>query len=128
MEPTVIRGSSDPYGSWKMICIRRRILRSASGLSLPSVDAVEGDRPLGWIAEADQCPPGRALAAAGLADQPERLAAADLEVDAVDRLDGPDLGLEDARPNWEMDLEVPDLDQVAVLGRLGFGSGGPARS
>ncbi len=33
MEPTVIRGSSEPYGSWKMICILRRILRSSPGLS-----------------------------------------------------------------------------------------------
>ena len=35
IEPTVIRGSSEPYGSWKMICIRRRILRSCSGFSVP---------------------------------------------------------------------------------------------
>ena len=34
VEPTVIRGSSEPYGSWKMICMRRRILRRASGLRL----------------------------------------------------------------------------------------------
>ena len=31
--PTVMRGSNDPYGSWKMICIRRRILRSGPDFS-----------------------------------------------------------------------------------------------
>ena len=30
MSPTVMRGSSDEYGSWKTICISRRILRSSS--------------------------------------------------------------------------------------------------
>ena len=30
MSPTVMRGSSDEYGSWKTICISRRIRRSSS--------------------------------------------------------------------------------------------------
>ena len=34
IELTVMRGSSEPYGSWKMICIRRRYLRSSSVLRL----------------------------------------------------------------------------------------------
>ena len=34
IDPTVIRGSSEPYGSWKMICIRRRYLRSSPGSSV----------------------------------------------------------------------------------------------
>ena len=114
--PTVIRGSSEPYGSWKMICIRRRILRSPSDLRLDQVDAVEGDLALRRLAQPDQRAPGRALAAAGLADQPERLAATDGERDAVDRLHRPDGLLEDARADREVDLEVLDLDQV-VLGR-----------
>jgi len=36
IEPTVMRGSSDPYGSWKMICIRRRRRRSSFDLRLVS--------------------------------------------------------------------------------------------
>ena len=77
---------------------------------------------LGRLAQADQRAAGRALAAAGLADQPERLAPADLEGDAVDGLDRPDLGLEDARPDREVDLEVLDLDEVWLrLGGCGPG-------
>ena len=30
MSPTVIRGSSDEYGSWKTICMSRRIFLSVS--------------------------------------------------------------------------------------------------
>ena len=30
MSPTVMRGSSDEYGSWKTICISRRIRRMSS--------------------------------------------------------------------------------------------------
>src|SRR5436190_13014546 len=36
MFPTVIRGFSDAYGSWKLICIRRRILRICSPPSFVS--------------------------------------------------------------------------------------------
>src|SRR5437773_2900379 len=36
MLPTVIRGFSDAYGSWKIICIRRRILRICSPPSFVS--------------------------------------------------------------------------------------------
>src|SRR5437762_5947190 len=36
MLPTVIRGFSDAYGSWKIICMRRRILRICSPPSLVS--------------------------------------------------------------------------------------------
>src|SRR5450759_896554 len=63
--------------------------------------------------------PGGALAAAALADQAERLAAADLEVDAVDRVHGAHLVLEDdAAGDGEVDPEVLDRDQglVAVAG------------
>ena len=122
IEPTVIRGSSDPYGSWKMICMRRRIRRNSFALQATEVDAVETDRALRRLAQADHRPPGRALAAAGLADQPERLALAYLEADPVHGLDGADLGLEDARPDREVDLEILDLDEV-LLRLRGSGSG-----
>ena len=90
------------------------------------VDAVEPDGPAGRVAEPDHRPADRALAAAGLADQAERLAAADRERRPVDRLDGPLLGLEDPRPDREVDSQVVDLDQVGriVGGALGaFGAG-----
>src|SRR5450759_436801 len=59
--------------------------------------------------------PGGALAAAALADQAQRLAAADLEVDAVDRVHGSHLVLEDdAAGDGEVDPEVFDRDQGLV--------------
>ena len=36
MFPTVMRGSSDEYGSWKTICMSCRIFRSSSPLSCVS--------------------------------------------------------------------------------------------
>ena len=122
IEPTVIRGSSDPYGSWKMICIRRRILRRASDLSVPrsmpskrTVPEVASRRRINRAAR-------RALAATGLADESEGLALAHLEGDAVDGLHRPDLALEDPLADREIDLEVLDLDEVGLVrGRGGIG-------
>src|SRR6185503_3584580 len=70
------------------------------------VDPVEPDRARGGLAQADQRPAGRALAAAGFADEPEGLAAANLEADVVDGADLPLDVLEDAGPDREVDLEV----------------------
>src|SRR5204863_3864090 len=81
------------------------------------VDTVEADRPARRIAQPDHRPPDRALAAARLADQPEGLAAADLEGDAVDRLDRRLGRREDAAADREMDLDVVDLDQVRRIVR-----------
>jgi len=44
-----------------------------------------GDRARSRLEQSDERPAERRLAAAALADQPERLAGANLEVDAVDR-------------------------------------------
>ena len=41
MSPTVIRGSSDANGSWKIICIFRRTRRSAAAAQLRDVLPVE---------------------------------------------------------------------------------------
>ena len=51
------------------------------------VAALELDRAGGRIVEPQDRAAGGGLAAAGLADEPERLALADLEADVVDRLD-----------------------------------------
>ena len=64
------------------------------------------------VEQARDQPRGRALAAAGLADDPERLAALDVEVDAVDGLHRADFALED---DPARDREV--LDQIAHLRR-----------
>ena len=75
MSLTGIRGLSDPNGSWKMICILRRSGRSSSALMCGDVPAVER-RPcpaVGSIRRRSDPAEGR-LAAAGLADEAERLA------------------------------------------------------
>ena len=63
--------------------------------------------------------PGRRLAAAGLADQPQRLALADLEADAVDRLDVPDHAAKQAALDREVLLDVADVQQD-VARRVGW--------
>ena len=86
MSLTGMRGLSEPTGSWKMICIRRRMrLRSrplSAGTSRPSNVTAAGR---GLEAE-DESAEGR-LAAAGLADEPERLAPVDVEGDIVHGVD-----------------------------------------
>ena len=59
-------------------------------------------------------PPDRRLAAAGLPDEAERLAPADVEVDPVDRLDRGDLALQDPA------LDREDLDQIVDLDEVGL--------
>ena len=77
--------------------------------------AVELDRARGRVEEPDHEAGDRALPAAGLADEAEGLAAAELERDAVDRLHRADLLLED---DAARDREV--LDEVVDLEEGGF--------
>ena len=75
--------------------------------------------------------PGGALAAAAFADQAERLAAPDLEVDAVDRVHGAHLvPKDDAAGDGEVDPEVLDRDQglAAAGGGTHAGISAPAIS
>ena len=79
---TVMRGLSDEYGSWNTIWIRRRVARLALRRERRTLVAdLAGCRRV----EADDAASERRLAAARLADEPERLAPGELEVDAVDR-------------------------------------------
>jgi hypothetical protein len=83
ISPTVMRGFSEAYGSWKMICIWRRSAaqrRVAAARSWPSKRTVPA---VGSISAAP-AGPGR-LAAAGFAHQPSVSPRADVEADAVDR-------------------------------------------
>ena len=84
--PTVCRGLSDEYGSWKIICISRRTGRMSRGAELRDVAAVEADRARRRLEQLQHQPRGRRLAAAGLADDAERLAAAHAERDVLDRV------------------------------------------
>ncbi len=53
MLPTVMRGLSEPYGSWKIICTRRRIWRSSSpwsaARSLPSKKMLPAVAGCSWV-------------------------------------------------------------------------------
>ena len=76
--------------------------------------AVELDRPGGRLDEPQDEPTDGRLAAARLADQAERLAAPDVEADAVDGLDRGDRPLHDPAPDREVLDEVPDPDERAI--------------
>ena len=74
--PAVIRGFRLAYGSWKIICIRRRMLAESGPAEPGEVGAVEDDPALRRLVQPDDGSACRALAAARLADEAERLAAA----------------------------------------------------
>ena len=95
IEPTRFRGLSDAYGSWNTICISRRIGRRSRR------ERCEMSRPSNSIfPSVSSCRrtmqrPSVDLPQPGLADQPERLARADVERDVVDGVHAGDLALDD---------------------------------
>ena len=80
-------------------------------LEVRDVLVLEPDRARRRLDQAEQEPAHGRLPAAGFADEPERLAAADLEVDPVHGLHEPDRALEDPAPDREVLDEVADLDE-----------------
>ena len=80
-----MRGLSEEYGSWKIICIWRRSGRSrsrgrvATSTTSPLVGA-EQDLARGRLDRAQDAARGRRLAAAALADQAQRLASLDVKL------------------------------------------------
>ena len=85
ISPTVMRGLSDAYGSWKTICMRRRSGRIVDWRGVGDVLCRRRRIvPAVGLVDARDQPRERRLAAAGLADQADGLAAADREVDAID--------------------------------------------
>ena len=95
MRPTVMRGFSDEYGSWKTIWmsarygrIARRLKRARSAgpeAALIENLALDLDAVTHRAQDVDDGAADGRLAAAGFADEPERLAATERERDAVDR-------------------------------------------
>ena len=75
------------------------------------VDAFELDHAGGRLEKADQRPAERRLAAAGLPDEPDGLAAEDVEVDAVDGLQLADRALENALPDGKVLLDRARPDE-----------------
>ena len=111
IEPTVIRGFRLACGSWKIICIFGRSARSAPPSSRAMSRPSSSIAPAGRVVEPQDRPPGRRLAAARLADEPERLALGDVEADVVDRLDLADLAPEHALVDREVHLQPVDAEQ-----------------
>ena len=68
---TRIRGSSDAYGSWNIICRSRLARRSVPSAVAEHLLAVEQDLAAVGLLDADDQLAERRLAAAGLADEPE---------------------------------------------------------
>ena len=93
--------------------------------------APKRDAARGRLVEAEQGAPERRLPAAGLADQPDRPARADGEVDPVDRVDVGGDPLRDAAADGEVLHEACGLDQEVVGGdrcRRGAHSSSPPPS
>ena len=78
-----------------------RVSAALACLGRPEIDLTAGIDPRGAGDETNEGASGHALAAAGLADQPEGLSISDVEGDAVDCVHHSSLGL-------EIDLEIPD--------------------
>ncbi len=86
MSSTRMRGFSEAYGSWKIICILSCCLRAAAE-SRPASDAPCQNRsPAESGSRPDGHAPERGLAAAGFAYQPDDLARRHDEVDIVNRM------------------------------------------
>ncbi len=87
MSNTRQRGLRLAYGSWKIICMRRRSAAMSARLRGPAMSLPSNSiEPAGRRIEADHQAGHRRLAAARFAHQREGLALGDLDVDAVDRL------------------------------------------
>ena len=115
MKPTRLRGFSDAYGSWKIIIISRLIGRISAWLSFVMSRPSKMILPPGGIEQAHDAARHRRLAAARLADDAERLAAVDGEGDAVHRLHGGDLLLEDD-PAGDREVLLQVLDDEQLFG------------
>ena len=90
----VFLGSSEEYGSWKMICISLRMCRISAFRELGNILSFKEHLAGGRLNETKNGPARRGLAAAGLADQPQCLAALQVEADVVDRVQHTVTGLE----------------------------------
>ena len=114
--PTVCRGFSDEYGSWKMIWTSRRNGSSSRSFSVAMSRPVELDLPEVGVLQPGHQPTGGRLAAAGLPDEAERLALVDGERDVVDGLDLADGARDDAAgAHREVLDQVLDLEQAGAL-------------
>ena len=85
--PIVKRGFSDAYGFWNTIWMRRRIAWRSRSLSVSRLRPSNSTSPRGRLVQPQQRQPHRRLARARFADHAQRVAAAQLEVDALHGLE-----------------------------------------
>ena len=84
----VKRGLSASNGFWNTSCALRRNALSCAPCTVARSKPSIGDAAGGRRFELEQQPPGRGLAAAGLAEQADAVVLVEREVDAVDRMHG----------------------------------------
>src|SRR5262249_27500340 len=108
MSPAVIRGLSDEYGSWKIICIPRRCGRNSALLRRVMSRPPSLMVPLVGSSS-------RSTVRATV-DLPQRFAFADFEADAIDRVDLPDGATDDSSLDGKMLFEVGDLEHGGTHG------------
>ena len=115
----VRRGFSDEIGSWNTICIRVRAARICfTPSAVRSVPSKRTEPEVGRRELHDR-PTGGGLAAAGLADDAERLAAPDVEADPGDGADD-----QPGAPDREVDHEVVGAQDDVVAGGAEVGVAG----
>ena len=122
MSLTGIRGLSEPTGSWKMICIRRRsFLRSSPALAEDRL-AVELGRPGGRrLAAGGASCPRVVLPQPDSPTRPKISPRADVEADVVDRLDVADVAAQEAADDRVVLDEVRRSRRAGVVGASGRG-------
>ncbi len=103
---TRMRGLSDAYGSWKMICAWRRRARSSARLSAAQILAVEHDLAGGGLDQLQDALPTVVLPQPDSPTSASVLPAAIVKRHAVHRLDVRHDALEHALADREMHLEV----------------------
>ena len=118
MSRTERRGLSEETGSWKIIWTFVRASRTWLWIERRQILALEGDRARRRAGDLHDRPAGRALAAARLADDAERLAAQHVEADAGHRLDGV------AALDLELDDEILDAEDLVALAEVGLARAG----
>ena len=112
MRPTEWRGFREAYGILEDHLHPPAQRPQLALAEVRDVRAVEDDLAAGGLVQAQERAADGRLAASGLADEPERLAALDLERDAVDGLHVADVAVhDDPASDREPDAEVVDLDE-----------------
>ncbi len=107
--------------------LHRAAIRPQRGLAQRrDILAIESDRAAGRLDQSQHGARYRRLAAAGFADQAERLAGAEREADAVDRMHGADLAAKHAAAHRVVLDQIGHLEKRALRGHDASASS-PAR-